>query len=106
MAFSIAPPSLTTFKQGVGMGGSTAVEGQVTADIEPQPLSSINEIFDWLQHGDVASRVVLDVARGESKSGPLKGSTADSVRSLPSFEMKCVDCHNRAAHAFELSERS
>jgi alcohol dehydrogenase, propanol-preferring len=37
-----------------------AVEGKVKADIERQPLSSINEVFDRLQHGDVASRVVLD----------------------------------------------
>jgi hypothetical protein len=32
------------------------------------------------------------------------GSTAESVRSLPVFEMQCVDCHNRPAHAFELPE--
>jgi propanol-preferring alcohol dehydrogenase len=37
-----------------------AVRGKVKADIELQPLSSINNIFDRLQHGDVASRVVLD----------------------------------------------
>jgi propanol-preferring alcohol dehydrogenase len=41
-----------------------AVEGKVKADIELQPLSSINQIFDRLEHGDVASRVVLDFARG------------------------------------------
>jgi hypothetical protein len=33
-------------------------------------------------------------------------STADSVRSLPTFEMQCVDCHNRASHAFELPDRA
>jgi len=37
-----------------------AVEGKVKADIERQPLSSINGVLDRLQHGDVASRVVLD----------------------------------------------
>ena len=30
----------------------------------------------------------------------------DSVRSLPVFEMQCVDCHNRPAHAFELPGRA
>jgi len=39
-----------------------AVEGKVKADIERQPLSSINGIFERLEHGDVASRVVLDFA--------------------------------------------
>ncbi len=46
-----------------------AVQGKVKADIELQPLSSINGIFDRLEHGDVPSRVVLDFARRESKSG-------------------------------------
>src|SRR5579862_8592827 len=39
-----------------------AVQGKVKADIELQPLSSINQIFERLEHGDVASRVVLEFA--------------------------------------------
>jgi propanol-preferring alcohol dehydrogenase len=38
-----------------------AVKGKVRADIEIEPLSSINKIFERLQHGDVASRIVLDI---------------------------------------------
>jgi propanol-preferring alcohol dehydrogenase len=37
-----------------------AVDGKVKADIELQGLSTINSIFDRLEHGDVPSRVVLD----------------------------------------------
>jgi propanol-preferring alcohol dehydrogenase len=37
-----------------------AAAGKVKADIELQPLASINAIFKRLEHGDVASRVVLD----------------------------------------------
>ena len=37
-----------------------AADGKVKADIELQPLSAINQVFERLQHGDVASRVVLD----------------------------------------------
>lgn len=37
-----------------------AVDGKVKADIELQPLSSINKVFDRLGHGDVAARVVID----------------------------------------------
>jgi hypothetical protein len=40
-----------------------AADGKVKADIDLQPLSSINEIFDRLEHGEVASRVVLDFAK-------------------------------------------
>src|SRR5450432_3661985 len=44
-----------------------AVNGKVKADIELQPLSSINQIFDRLEHGDVPSRVVLDFAPAKTK---------------------------------------
>ena len=37
-----------------------AATGKVKADIELQPLSGINKVFERLEHGDVASRVVLD----------------------------------------------
>ncbi|KQO12796.1 alcohol dehydrogenase AdhP [Sphingomonas sp. Leaf242] len=37
-----------------------AADGKVKADIEVQPLSAINDIFDRLERGQVASRVVLD----------------------------------------------
>ena len=41
-----------------------AAEGKVKADIELKPLSSINRVFDRLEHGDVPSRVVLEIASG------------------------------------------
>jgi alcohol dehydrogenase, propanol-preferring len=41
-----------------------AVGGKVKADIGLQPLSAINQIFDRLGRGDVASRVVLDFNAG------------------------------------------
>ncbi|HEY0199517.1 MAG TPA: alcohol dehydrogenase AdhP [Rhodanobacter sp.] len=37
-----------------------AAQGKVKADIELQPLSAINDVFDRLQKGEVPSRVVLD----------------------------------------------
>lgn len=37
-----------------------AAAGKVRADVELQPLSAINEVFRRLEHGEVASRVVLD----------------------------------------------
>jgi propanol-preferring alcohol dehydrogenase len=45
-----------------------AAKGKVKADIELQPLSSINQIFDRLEHGDVPSRVVLDFAPAKRKT--------------------------------------
>ena len=48
-----------------------AAAGKVKADIELQPLSAINSIFERLAHGEVASRVVLDFTKGsgEDKAG-------------------------------------
>jgi len=37
-----------------------AADGKVKADIELQPLSAINQVFERLARGDVPSRVVLD----------------------------------------------
>jgi alcohol dehydrogenase, propanol-preferring len=51
---------------------SFAAEGKVKADIELQPLSSINDVLSRLGRGDVASRVVLDfdpvLARAEQSA--------------------------------------
>lgn len=37
-----------------------AVRGKVKAEVELQPLSEINHVFDRLEHGDVAARVVIE----------------------------------------------
>jgi hypothetical protein len=34
------------------------------------------------------------------------GTKPDAARSLPTFEMQCVDCHNRPAHAFAVPDRA
>jgi alcohol dehydrogenase, propanol-preferring len=44
-----------------------AAQGKIKADIELQPLSSINQIFERLEHGDVPSRVVLDFAPAKTE---------------------------------------
>ena len=49
-----------------------AADGKVKADVELQPLSSINQVFERLAHGDVPSRVVLDFAPAEIKTPVLE----------------------------------
>ena len=58
-----------------------AAAGQVKADIELQPLSDINAIFERLEHGDVPSRVVLDFthATKESAAFKTKGAVREAV---------------------------
>jgi propanol-preferring alcohol dehydrogenase len=55
-----------------------AAEGKVRADIELQSLSSINDIFNRLQHGKVAGRVVLDFA-GASDDRTAKSHAAKKL---------------------------
>jgi hypothetical protein len=43
---------------------------------------------------------------GATQTFLADGTTADAARALPTFEMQCVDCHNRAAHSFELAEHA
>jgi hypothetical protein len=54
---------------------------KVKADIELQPLSSINTVFERLEHGDVPSRVVLDFT--DTKYQPAAGQTEAAVRPVP-----------------------
>jgi propanol-preferring alcohol dehydrogenase len=59
-----------------------AAEGKVRADIELQPLSAINSIFDRLVHGKVAGRVVLDFANTPPARG-AQTATAAPVKRVP-----------------------
>jgi hypothetical protein len=41
---------------------------------------------------------------GARRTYLASGAKPDAARSLPTFEMQCVDCHNRAAHAFAVPD--
>lgn len=56
------------------------------------------QTIPWVEYNDKQS--------GVSRTYLASGVTTDSIRSLATFEMQCVDCHNRAAHGFELPERA
>jgi hypothetical protein len=59
-----------------------AAEGKVKADIELQPLSAINSVFERVASGEVPSRVVVDFAspkvdpprRGLERSDQVEGA--------------------------------
>ncbi len=58
-----------------------AAEGKVKADIELQPLSAINDIFNRLEHGKVAGRVVLDFA-GTADDRTAKSNAAKKLEAV------------------------
>jgi hypothetical protein len=43
---------------------------------------------------------------GQKREYLAPDTPPESVKSLPVYEMQCVDCHNRPTHAFELPERA
>ncbi len=45
-------------------------------------------------------------ATGTTRTFVAAGAKPESLRSLPSFEMQCADCHNRAAHSFQVPDRA
>lgn len=65
--FDVVANCITIRGSFVGTRGDMAealafgAEGKVKADIELQPLEAINSVFERLAHGDVPSRVVLDI---------------------------------------------
>jgi nitrate/TMAO reductase-like tetraheme cytochrome c subunit len=56
------------------------------------------QAIPWVEYSNTQNSV--------SRSYFAGGTATDSVRALPTFEMQCVDCHNRASHAFELPDRA
>jgi propanol-preferring alcohol dehydrogenase len=59
-----------------------AAEGKVKADIELQPLSAINDIFNRLEHGKVAGRVVLDFIGAKAVDHQSKAPAAKKTETV------------------------
>ena len=43
---------------------------------------------------------------GESRKFAAADPPSDSANALPTYDMQCVDCHNRPTHVFDLPERA
>jgi hypothetical protein len=56
------------------------------------------QTIPWVEYRNIQTGVTRAYFAGDAKP--------ESIRPLPTFEMQCVDCHNRAAHAFELPGRA
>ena len=56
------------------------------------------ETIPWVEYANTETHVTRTYLAADAK--------ADAIRALPTFEMQCVDCHNRAAHTFELPDQA
>jgi hypothetical protein len=52
----------------------------------------------WVEYRSTATGVKRTYLASDAKG--------DAIAALPTFEMQCVDCHNRAAHSFELPDHA
>jgi hypothetical protein len=56
------------------------------------------QTIPWVEYQNTATGVKRTYLASDAK--------ADAILALPAFEMQCVDCHNRAAHSFELPDHA
>lgn len=67
-------------------------------EIHYAPADAKRQTIPWVEYQNHST--------GAKETFLADGSTAQSVASLPRYQMQCVDCHNRPTHAFELPERA
>src|SRR5580692_7075871 len=56
------------------------------------------QTIPWVEYQNTATGVKRTYLAADAKP--------DAISTLPTFEMQCVDCHNRAAHSFEQADRA
>jgi hypothetical protein len=56
------------------------------------------QTIPWVEYRNQQTGVARTYLANDAK--------ADSVSAMAKYEMQCVDCHNRAAHSFELPDRA
>ena len=56
------------------------------------------QTIPWIEYRNTTTNETRTYLAGDAKS--------DAANALPTFEMQCVDCHNRAAHSFQIPEQA
>ncbi len=55
------------------------------------------QTIPWVEYRD---------SSGVTRTYLASDTKPEQAAAMPKFEMQCVDCHNRAAHSFEVAERA
>jgi hypothetical protein len=94
-------PAYTVLNMKVGGGFDGGIHGAHLAPgvhIRYAAADKKRQTLPWVEYTNTES--------GAKRTYIAADAKADSIPSLPTFEMQCSDCHSRAAHAFELAERA
>jgi hypothetical protein len=62
------------------------------------PADPARQSIPWVEYRNTTT--------GDAQTFLASDAKPDSVKSLPTYEMQCVDCHNRPTHTFELPDRA
>ncbi len=61
------------------------------------PADPKRQTIQWVDYDD---------GKGHVSQFPASGVDAKAIAALPKYDMQCVDCHNRAAHAFQPASKA
>ena len=89
-------PTKTVLMMMVGGGRTGGIHGvHLGPGVHIRYAASDNkrQTIPWVEYQNTESR--------ETRTYVAAGTNPNDVKSLPVFEMQCVDCHNRASHSFE-----
>ena len=87
---------LTMLVGGGALGGIHGAHMGPGVQIRYAAMDKQRQMIPWVEYRNSANGAVRTYVAGDSKG----------TSSLPTFEMQCADCHNRAAHRFEDPDRA
>jgi formate-dependent nitrite reductase cytochrome c552 subunit len=85
----------------VGGGATGGVHGAhmgAGVHIRYRAADKKRQTIPWVEYSNSSTGAKRTYLAGDAK--------AEAVTSMPTFEMQCVDCHNRAAHSFEQADHA
>jgi nitrate/TMAO reductase-like tetraheme cytochrome c subunit len=94
-------PSYTVLTMMIGGGTKGGIHGAHMGPgvhIRYAASDKKRETIPWVEYRNADS--------GETRTYLASDAKSAAMDALPHFEMQCADCHNRAAHSFELAERA
>ncbi|MDP8979134.1 MAG: NapC/NirT family cytochrome c [Acidobacteriota bacterium] len=87
---------LMMLEGGGGFGGIHGAHMGPNIHVRYAAADKKRQTIPWVEYQNAG--VVRTYVAGDAK--------LDAIRALPTYEMQCVDCHNRPAHSFELPDRA
>lgn len=89
---------LLLFLGGKGIAGIHGAHTGADIHIRYAAADPARQTIPWVQYRNTATRIERTYQNSDAPQ--------QSANTLPTYEMECVDCHNRPTHSFDLPERA